>query len=71
MYFIHVHVYINPFISTCTLYRDCFIDPDVKPVRSLFQGIRDPYMEDADLPSESLLEVAFDFRRRKLYGLCF
>ncbi|XP_019851981.1 PREDICTED: F-box/LRR-repeat protein 13-like [Amphimedon queenslandica] len=50
---------------------DCFIDPDLKPVRSFFQGIRDPYMDDTDLPSESLLEVAFDFRRRKLYGLCF
>lgn len=51
--------------------RDSFIDEDIKPVKSLFQGIRDPYMNDPDLPSEEMLETAFNFRRRRLYRLCF
>jgi hypothetical protein len=60
--------------STCTCMlsnRDAFIEPHMRPRLPLFRGILDSLMDDTDLPTETMLELAFGFRRRKLYSLCF
>jgi hypothetical protein len=57
--------------SYISLQWDAFIEPHMRPRLPLFRGILDSLMDDTDLPTETMLELAFGFRRRKLYSLCF
>ena len=52
--------------------RDMFIDPSLRPQHSfLHRGMLDSIMDETDLPTEQMFEAAFNFRRKKLFHLCY
>ena len=52
--------------------RDMFIDPLLRPQHSLLhRGMLDSIMDETDLPTEEMFEAAFNFRRKKLFHLCY
>ena len=60
------------YFSVSTILWDMFIDPSLQPQHSfLHRGMLDSIMDETDLPTEQMFEAAFNFRRKKLFHLCY